>query len=317
MQRTNVDCFARGDTESRINFAGCPFCGGTRLDRVYQNLYNKRKPDFGPFDFYQCDECGSGLTWPLPSPEDLAALYQVLELGLSPLTRELLADYPDAAWHQMCLDHIAALFQRDMNEGFTWVDVGAGAGEMAAALALRFPASRGVAIDIHDRPPALARSANVQWMKIEIDNDEFARSLGVKADLVFAVGVWEHVRHPDAFVRNSMAMMGPRSMLYLITPNYGSWARRLLGRRWPYFFPGEHICIPSLAGARRSLDREFAKVRGAEARSRTLVRPVMVSFSLRYVWAKLVTPRAAKLFPRSVVCKLPSGALEAVLWLDT
>jgi len=104
-------------------------------------------------------------------------------------------------------------------------------------------------------------------------------------------------------------------MLYMITPNYSSLARRLMGKRWPYFFPGEHIGMPSVMGARRCLDRELTTIRGAGAQSRILVKPAMVSYSLRYVFAKLGLPHVAKLCPRTFTCKLPSGALEAVLWL--
>src|SRR4051794_11759079 len=99
----------------------CPFCGSSQNSKVYGNLYNRRKPDFGPFDFYQCDGCGSGLTLPPPSADGLAALYGSLTLGMSPLTRELLANEPGATWHKTCLEHLIELSGRKPDDKFTWV----------------------------------------------------------------------------------------------------------------------------------------------------------------------------------------------------
>ena len=35
----------------------------------------------------------------------------------------------------------------------------------------------------------------------------------------------------------------------MICPDYGSFARRALGRAWAYFEPGEHLSIPTREGA--------------------------------------------------------------------
>jgi len=296
----------------------CLYCGSANLRRVYEQLYNKRKPDYGPFDFYVCEHCGSGLTLPPPTAEALSALYQHLEHGMSALTRALLQDNPEAAWHRMCVDRLVQLSGCGTREEFTWMDIGAGAGEIAAELGRRFPSSTGLAIDIHECPPALcSNNSNVIWKRIDISNDHFSRDINFEADIVFATGVWEHVRHPDVFARNAIALMKPRSMLYMTTPNYSSLARRLLGRRWPYFFPGEHLCMPTPRGARLCLQREVSITRGPEVRVQILTRPILISYSLRYVFTKFGMPSLARLMPRSASCRLPSGAMESILWLNT
>ena len=312
------DVAPQGDLSS--NLCGhpflCPYCGSDRLSKRYENLYHKRKRDFGPFDFYQCEQCGSAITLPPPSVEGLTALYQMLVHGLAASTRSLLAENPEAAWHHMCIDHMARLAELEPSANFQWIDIGAGAGEMAAALARRFPRAHGTAMDIHERPPALADSRNVDWTRIGVADENFAANLNLKADLVFAVGVWEHVRHPDIFVQNAIRMLKPNGMLYMFVPNYGSLARRVLGQRWPYFLPGEHIGVPSVAGARRSLERELALVHGPQTPARILVRPILVTYGVRYALAKFGFSRAAKLAPPSLAFRMPSGALEAVLWLE-
>jgi SAM-dependent methyltransferase len=312
------DVAPQGDLSSTISSRPflCPYCGSNRLSKQYENLYHKRKRDFGPFDLYLCMRCGSAITLPPPSVEGLAALYQMMVHGLAASTRSLLAENPEAAWHRMCIDHMARFAGLEPSASFRWIDIGAGAGEMAAAMAHRFPHARGTAIDIHERPPALADSHNVDWMHIGVADENFAVDQNLKADLVFAVGVWEHIRYPDIFVRNAIRLLKPYGMLYMFAPNYGSLARRILGKRWPYFLPGEHIGIPSVTGARRSLERELAHVHGPQMPVRILVRPILVTYSVRYALAKFGFLRVAKLVPPSVAFKMPSGALEAALWLE-
>jgi SAM-dependent methyltransferase len=288
----------------------CFYCGSERLRLAYAGQYNKRKPDYGPFQFYSCRECGSGLTLPPPAATDLAELYRMLEFGLAPATRELLDESSEAAWHGMCARRIARLAGRTADDAFTWIDIGAGGGEIAREMACGFPRSRGIAADIHELPPQLAGLANVEWRRIDMGDDDFAPALGATADVVFATGVWEHVRRPDLFARNALSLVKPGGVLYMTTPNYGSFARRILGSAWPYFFPGEHLCMPTLTGAKLCLERSSA---GRKAAIRT--RPILIHYGLRYALTKLGMPGIARLLPRNLAAYLPSGAMESVVRL--
>jgi SAM-dependent methyltransferase len=285
------------------------------LKLVYTEQYNKRKPDYGPFRFYRCRKCGSGLTLPPPSPEQLDELYQMLEFGLAPTTRELLEEGSEAAWHGMCAARIVALSGHTKNDQFTWIDIGAGGGEIALEIARGFPRSLGIAADIHDMPPRLDGIDNVQWRRIDIGDDEFSHSLESGADVVFATGVWEHVRRPDIFARNAVSLVRPGGILYMTTPNYGSIARRVFGAAWPYFFPGEHLCMPTPKGARLCLVRacdKFFPAKPAEIRA----RPILIRYGLRYAFTKLGMPGIARFLPSRFASYLPSGAMETVVRLS-
>ena len=294
----------------------CFYCGSEHIKPIYLGHYHNRKKDHGPFDLYICTHCGSALTLPPPTPQSLHELYRSFEFGLSSFSRELLADNPEAVWHDMCARRLIRLSGRSAKDSFTWIDVGAGGGELALRLATEFPNARGRAVDIHAEPPALAGCENVEWCKIDIAEDDFARELGGKADLVFATGVWEHVRMPHIFARNMLALLNPGGTLYMTTPNFGSLARRAFGSRWPYFIPGEHLCMPTPKGARLCLQRELVAINGTEVRSVIAARPVLIRYSLRFVFAKFEMPRIASLIPKSWYAYLPSGAMESIVKLN-
>src|SRR5262249_519862 len=81
---------------------GCPFCRRDDLRLVYAGGFHKRKKDYGPFDLYECNTCGSALTSPPPSSSRLSDFYaSMTEFGMSQFARTLIAEDPGAAWHDM------------------------------------------------------------------------------------------------------------------------------------------------------------------------------------------------------------------------
>ncbi len=294
----------------------CYFCGQENLELAFAGGYHKRKKDHGPFDLYQCCNCGSAVTYPLPSPAVLASYYATVTThGLSHAARDVFTADPEAGWHEACARRLIALAAEKRVESITWIDVGAGGGEVASRLAAQFPASRGIAVDIHDRPASL--HASVEWRRIDIGDENWASRMGM-ADLVFAVGVWEHVRRPDLFARAMISLLNAGGSIYMMTPNFGSIARRLLGAKWPYYAPGEHICMPSLQGARHCLAREFAAVHDATGTPRISARPIMLPYSPQLLAVRFGMPQLGRALPQRPRIRLPPGAMECVLeWPET
>ena len=135
--------------------------------------------------------------------------------------------------------------------------------------------------------------------------------MGRQFDLVFSVAVWEHVLAPVDFARECLSLVAPSGSLVLIAPDNGSLAARVLGRRWPYFEPGEHIFIPTRRGARDCLSRaaDALGLRGNAVE--IVVRPLLVGYSLRYLTKVLRLERLSSLIPPSVAAPLPTGILLA------
>lgn len=288
----------------------CCFCGGTSLRCVRRGLYHPTRQDHGPFDFYRCDSCGSGTTAEPPTREQLADLYGSFREGLPVLHRAITSDDPQVAWYRKCVDRVARLTGFDGDSEFRWIDVGAGGGELSDMIAGRFPRSRGTAIDLHARPALLRDLERVDWRRGDV-NESFAAGLP-RVDLVVSTAVWEHVLRPDRFAAELLKLLSPAGTLYLVCPNYDSLARRLLGTRWPYFTPGEHLHIPSPEGARRCLARERARL-GDEAGATIVSRPIMLPYTLRYVFRRFGLERLGRLVPTAVRFPMPVGALETTV----
>jgi hypothetical protein len=285
----------------------CPYCAMAALRRTHTGLYHRLNRNYGPFDFYECANCGSGTTYPLPSAESLNDLYQTYTHGLPAENRAAMGNDDGEAWHATCVNRIAALSHLTATSRFSWIEAGAGAGEMARRMASAFPNSSGLAIDRHDRPADLPPS--VAWLQIDLNQPDFHRSIGRKADVVYATAVWEHVSRPDSFAHSMVELLNAGGLLYLVCPNYSSLARKVLDTKWPYFNPGEHLSMPSPPGAAICLRRSFdtAKVTAACLAA----RPILLAYSLFYTANRLGLP-FARLIPRALRIPMPAGALESV-----
>ncbi len=219
----------------------CPFCGSADLQRTHIGLFHPFKKDHGPFEFSLCRICGSGLTLEPPSAERLTALYTSYKDGLPDLHREIMKEDPQHDLYELCSRRmlkrsVAAL------DAPSWIDVGAGGGELSQILTKLVPNGRGVAIDLHSRPKSLADTPAVAWIQADINQAGFTErpDLAGSADFVISTAVWEHVVHPNTYARDLLRLLKPGGVLYLMCPNYGSFARKVMGQGWPYFTPGEY-----------------------------------------------------------------------------
>jgi len=287
------------------------------LELQYEGLHHRLAPDLRPSNFHRCRSCGSGVTVEPPTEDDLRALYSRFCDGLPKSQRDAYAADPQTAWYRACLTRISALGHlRERTPPFTWLELGAGGGELSAMMASRFPLALGTAVDQHPAPALLAESKQVGWRVADLNRPGFARDLGARADVVFAIAVWEHVVDPFAFVCEAMRLLAPGGLLYLVCPDYGSAARRLMRRRWPYFSPGEHLNMPSLEGARCCLRRASEEVGLAPKLGPAPLiraRAVWLPYTLGYVARRFGLDRLARRMSAGLAVPLPAGALEARL----
>jgi len=117
--------------------------------------------------------------------------------------------------------------------GRALLDVGCGRGAVAAALSTRFDEVHGV--DADEEPLEEARRRGVATRRVDLDAEPLPydeRSF----DAVLCLEVIEHVRDPEALVRELARVLRPRGTLYLSTPNirFAGYLRRLIvGGRFP------------------------------------------------------------------------------------
>lgn len=289
----------------------CFFCESSHLRQLYAGLFHPQKRDHGPFDFYECVTCGSGLTLPPPSAESLVSLYGLFESGLPGEMRQWRREEPQTAWYQQCLDHAMARAHKSKNDTFLWTEVGAGEGELALLAAHQYPNAKGIAVDLHNRPKLLDNAKNVEWTLCDINRQAFETKLKVQADVVISISVWEHVRRPDWFAASLAKMVKKDGTLYLVCPDYGSAASRMLGKHWPYFTPGEHLCMPTITGAKEVIGRAAKADSLRQSIISVFVQRISLPYTIRYFMRFFRLTWFADLFPQGWTLPLPAGALEA------
>jgi len=281
----------------------CRFCGSSQLRPIHRGLSHPRRREHGPFDLYACRDCGSLGTWPQPSRAALEALYGAFAGGVDAKLRALRRATPLTAWFDSVMRRTTRLGRFGPDAAFRWLDVGAGGGELAAALARAFPRASRTAIDWSPRPNGL--DPRVAWQVADLNDDAFGASLR-RAKLVISVSVWEHVLEPGAFARELYRLVAPGGLLYLVCPDAGSLAHRVLRTRWPYFLPGEHLNMPTRRGARRCLER------AAAPGDSITVGGVGLPYPPAYVLGALGLDRLARWARPLPALPLPVGALETI-----
>jgi len=281
----------------------CFYCGAEKCKPKYKKQCHKVDPTFGPFDLYACDSCGSLSTDPLPTAERLSEFYINYE--------KFRPDWYNAASGAGALAaqyrFYASRAARPVRSGQTWLDVGAGHGEVSNLLSDLRPGSSGNAIDIGERPVALSDS--VTYQSIDLNKDNWLGMIGRQFDHVFSVAVWEHVRTPQQFARESLSLVSSGGTLTMICPDYGSLASQVLGRSWPYFEPGEHISIPTRKGARICLEKAVGNLGVGQFDIK--VSRLNVGYSIRYLFDVLRLKSLAAITPSNLSLPLPTGILIA------
>ena len=253
----------------------CCFCESDHLSLMYNRQFHHFKKDHGPFDFYLCRNCGSGVTIPVPTSEQLAALF-------------------------------------DSSSVFGWVYVGAGAGELSKIISENFPDSKGIAVDFHECPALLKGVKNVNWVRQDLNETDFSVLFPNSADLVFSLAVLEHIQHPDEFAFKLVKLAKPESgVVYTAQPDFGSFSRKFWRKQWPFYLPGEHLNIPSVKGANMLFNRAAEKLHLADDAHEIFSRPVSLPYPLRYTLDYFKLGFASTMVPGSLRIPLWAGVLEA------
>jgi SAM-dependent methyltransferase len=288
------------------DLAVCVYCGGD-AGLFEKGARHKYESDHGPFDLYQCKSCQSLFTYPAPSQQQIADLYMRFSKGMHEKITDLRTTFPLNAWFKQCFEHM----MKDVNTRsgqFSWIDVGAGDGNMSALLNSQFPISRGVAADFHDTPVRL-KNSNVQW--VSLDLNEGLDRLG-KADLVFAITVLEHIIDPRQFVTSMISCLNPGGVLYLNCPRTDSLAFRFLGKNWPYYLAGEHITVPSMKGLKTLMEKTCREKFGNAYKLE--INSVLMPYPLGYYLGYFFNSKKTSLVINPDIY-LPTGILECKLRL--
>lgn len=167
-------------------------------------------------DIYRCQNCGFLFC---PTVGDVTAHYRQMDDPVYEATRS------ERALQARKLLQII----RPFAAGNQLLDVGAGSGILVEqAQALQFDA---VGIE-----PSAALSAQATRLGLRMINDVLPQAELLTAfDVVTLVDVIEHVDNPRAMMREIARCLKPGGICAVVTPDVGSLAARVMGRRWWHY----------------------------------------------------------------------------------
>jgi SAM-dependent methyltransferase len=271
----------------------CVLCGAA------QRLVVFRKRGW---DFVRCGACGLVSLAPLPTLATLEAHYDTSYTSGTYGTVFAAAEAVRTAIARRRLE----LVRSRLPPG-RWLDVGASNGSFVALAAAAGMAAEGIELNATAVAQARARGLAVHRTRAET----FAPPQRYAA--VTAFDVIEHLLDPGDFVRRVATWLEPAGALALTVPNVASLAARLLGRRWFYYVPPEHVHYFTPATITRLLeDNGFGDVR-----VRAFRKPLTVEYSLAALGAFYprlvpVTEALSRNLPgrlRTVGLSLPLGEM--------
>nr|WP_214448062.1 class I SAM-dependent methyltransferase [Flavihumibacter rivuli] len=277
----------------------------------FKGLYHPYKKEYGPFDYLCCNNCKSLVIHPLPSNQELQDLYKSLQNGMIPKITQLREQFPLKSWYNQCIDHAIKDFSEiDAKSVFTWMDIGAGNGNLSVLMANRFPLSKGIAIDFGEKPEKLKDLPNIEWLQANLDGPDFnTLANSHKADLILSITVMEHISDPTSFLKGLCKLAKPGGRVYLSTPVYGNWVSYLMGKRWPYLIAGEHLHLPTLKGLKYWLQREAHTRPSMQLNANTST--TKIPYPIAYVAGFLNMPLIGRLMPSYLNFPFPTGMAEA------
>jgi SAM-dependent methyltransferase len=216
-------------TDLPLESVDCYLCGSSRARMLVEDP---------PFRVLRCRECGLGYTSPRVRGEHLPCLYDDAYFS-SPRAEEY--GYSD---YEADLPN----YLRTFRSKAAWVHARCPLGSVlevgcAGGAFLRGMADLGHEVHGLELSPGMVDLARRRLGLHAVARGGFEALDSWKdpVDIVALFDVIEHLADPIAELRRCARVLRPGGILVLQTQDLDSWARRLLGRRWPHFKQLEHV----------------------------------------------------------------------------
>jgi 2-polyprenyl-3-methyl-5-hydroxy-6-metoxy-1,4-benzoquinol methylase len=257
--------------ESLEYLDACPVCGArTRQALLYRGLRDKVYPSTpGAWDFYRCEECGSGYFNPRPTPEAVGRLYEAYythartdasdyaQLSLLGKLRRILGNgYRNSrfgmqerptsilgvlvAWlmpnYRALLDAGGRHLPKQPKGRL--LDVGCGNGDF-----LQFAQRAGwEAIGVEPDPKAV-EVAHARGLTVHLGGLETLEAESEAFDGITLNHVIEHVHHPRATLEQCYRLLRHGGWLWLETPNLDALGHAHYGENWVGLDIPRHLVV--------------------------------------------------------------------------
>lgn len=239
----------------------CAACGAPLSGTAQIQGLDRLHGTPGAFEVRVCSVCGSGRTFPPVSPERLVSFYPgsygAHAAPASALSRLLVG--ARTRWHYR------RLLRRHPFDGLLrlaagrLLDVGAGSGELGAALE---PMGwKVVGLEPSGDACQLGRRRGLEMIKGTLQTVD-ADELGSEYDAVVFQHSLEHVVDPGEDLARARELLRDAGLIIVSVPNFGSWQRQAFGSAWFHLDLPRHRSHFTAEGLGRLLqDSGFTDVR--------------------------------------------------------
>ncbi|MBX3747906.1 MAG: class I SAM-dependent methyltransferase [Verrucomicrobiae bacterium] len=224
------------------NASRCPLCddAGTRVVLRAPDFEYRCRP--GEWMLAECGRCGHVFLDPLPSIEEVGALYPPGYYTVNPKS----PIWMEGRVVEAKMTRDAEGLRRQLGDRRVRSVVDLGGGNLSRLIRLKkvFEAAGGqgveatcVDLQFDDGMRRLAEGAGVRCVvgNVETDLSELAEGAH---DLIVMRQLIEHLRDPGAALRQVRPKLAPGGLLVIDTPNRGGWDYRLFRRR---YWGGYHV----------------------------------------------------------------------------
>ena len=215
--------------------------------RLCAQLVETRKGhNFGRFDLSRCASCGFEQIAPAPSLQELEELYGALYFQKAKYTDPKAIELEYKRRHKL-------IARAGFKKGDRLLEIGCGAGQFIMTCVDEYDwhgmdfSPEGIE-EAHNRLPQL-NADRLKAAPIEEYTPDLSDGL---FDGVVVFDTIEHVYEAQVMLERAANWLKPGGKMIVTTPDIGARFARLLGRRWPFMTPPEHLSFftrPSMAAA--------------------------------------------------------------------
>ena len=199
----------------------CPLCGVVE----FRKCFTKKDRHF-----YQCSQCDMQMQSPLPTLTELADYYE--QSFANGMYQEFAA--ADEMKRMTARQRISEIQRTVPIEG-KWLDVGCANGVFVQAVAGHGVDAAGVELSQH--AVSIGREQGLSLHVGTVDD----LPAGETYDCITAFDVLEHVLEPLDFIGSLRSRLNDGGHVIMTVPNTGGIVRRLMGKRWYFYIPEEHL----------------------------------------------------------------------------
>jgi 2-polyprenyl-3-methyl-5-hydroxy-6-metoxy-1,4-benzoquinol methylase len=211
--------------------APCVLCHG-RKTLLWDDCTDLEYFMTGSGDMYRCEACGLVAMEPMPTRQELPALYPPGYYNLSE-RKSALARFLQRRYHQ----RQAGICRSFLPPDGRILEIGCATGDVLVGLRDDYPVVHGV--DLSDAACEVARRRGLEVFCGTLEEYETDQQY----DVVFMSHIIEHVIDPVATVAAVERLLAPGGVLYIETPNVGSLDARVWKQRWGLIHYPRHLYL--------------------------------------------------------------------------